>query len=301
MNQILMPSQLGYLGLGVSDLSAWNNFSQNILGLEVRPKEKDGSLMLRMDEYHHRFILTEDACDDLTIIGWEMSSEVDLEMLKDRLVHSGLSFEEGESDIQDSRRVAKVVRFCDPNGIINEAYCAPLIESTKRFISPRAISGFLTGDQGLGHITITVDSLQESLSFYQDIVGLRISDWVRPQSERGVESDMNLVFLHCNQRHHSLAFWENPSANKRLHHFMVQAKELDDVGSTYYLCQTAQVPIDLSLGRHTNDKMLSFYMRSPSGFDVEFGWGAVEVDSEKWSVQLYNNGSLWGHLPPDSH
>jgi catechol-2,3-dioxygenase len=63
MNKISMPSQLGCLGLGVSDLSAWNDFSQNILGLEVRPEEKDGSLMLRMDEYHHRFILTEDACD----------------------------------------------------------------------------------------------------------------------------------------------------------------------------------------------------------------------------------------------
>jgi len=301
VNKVPMPSQLGYLGLGVSDLSAWSDFSEKILGLGVRSKEEDGSLLLRMDEYHHRFILTEDDCDDLTIIGWEMSTEIDFNMLKDRLASSGLPYEEGESDVQDSRRVVKIVRFSDPNGIINEAYYAPLIESENLFVSPRSISGFLAGDQGLGHITITVDSLQESLSFYQDILGLRISDWVRPQSERGVESDMNLVFLHCNKRHHSLAFWENPSASKRLHHFMVQANELDDVGSTYYLCQKAQVPIDLSLGRHTNDKMLSFYMSSPSGFDVEFGWGAVEVDLEKWVVQLHNNGSIWGHLPPEGH
>jgi hypothetical protein len=86
-----------------------------------------------------------------------------------------------------------------------------------------------------------------------------------------------------------------PQAPKRLHHFMLQLQTLDDVGSTYYLCQDQGVPITMNLGRHTNDHMTSFYMRTPSGFAVEYGWGAREVDDATWQVQLHTSGSIWGH------
>ena len=152
------------------------------------------------------------------------------------------------------------------------------------------LSGFVADEQGLGHITMTVDNLEQSLHFYRDVLGLRMSDWIRPQPERGVASTLNLAFLHCNPRHHSLAFLQM-KLPKRLHHFMVQVYQLDDVGNTYYLCQRNNIPIDLTLGRHTNDQMLSFYMKSPSGFDVEFGWGAIEIDDTNWTVQLHTNGS----------
>ena len=50
-------TQLGYLGIGVSDLARWEHFAANVLGLEVNGADADGSTFLRMDEYHHRFIL----------------------------------------------------------------------------------------------------------------------------------------------------------------------------------------------------------------------------------------------------
>jgi len=51
----------------------------------------------------------------------------------------------------------------------------------------------------------------------------------------------------------------------------------------------------LTLGRHTNDQMFSFYVRSPAGFSVEYGWGARVIDDNKWQVQLHRTGSVWGH------
>src|SRR5579864_7957713 len=69
-----------------------------------------------------------------------------------------------------------------------------------------------------------------------------------------------------------------PGAPKRLHHFMLQLQSLNDVGTTYDLCQAQEVPIVMKLGKHTNDHMVSFYLRTPSGFNVEYGWGAREVD-----------------------
>ena len=38
-----------------------------------------------------------------------------------------------------------------------------------------------------------------------------------------------------------------------------------------------------SLGRHVNDKMLSFYMKTPGGFDCEYGCEGMQVtDDENW-------------------
>ena len=52
-----MISQFGYLGIGVSDIKAWEEFGQEVLGLQLQEKLEDGTLYLRQDEYHHRFIV----------------------------------------------------------------------------------------------------------------------------------------------------------------------------------------------------------------------------------------------------
>ena len=57
------------------------------------------------------------------------------------------------------------------------------------------------------------------------------------------------------------------------------------------------MPINRTLGRHTNDHMVSFYMASPSGFEVEYGWGARTVDDSTWQVQQHTTGSMWGTAP----
>jgi len=291
-----IPTQLGYLGLGVSDVETWSRFATDVLGLQVLPRDPDGTLLARLDAHQYRFILTADPADDLNLIGWEVADERALADLAARLESAGVAVSRGDRSARDRRRVVDLVSFSNPNGIPTEAYYGPLINRAEPFHSPRPMSGFVAGAQGLGHITLTVDSLADSLHFYRDLLGLRMSDWIRPQPERGVQSDLNLAFLHCNARHHSMAFWEM-ELPKRLHHFMIQVHDLDYVGETYYLCQREAVPIDLSLGRHPNDRMLSFYMKSPSGFDVELGWGAIEIDDDRWTVQLHTDGSMWGHLP----
>ena len=55
----------------------------------------------------------------------------------------------------------------------------------------------------------------------------------------------------------------------------------------------------MSLGRHTNDMMTSFYVRTPSGFEIEYGTGGLLVDEENWKVETYDATSFWGHRPPE--
>jgi biphenyl-2,3-diol 1,2-dioxygenase len=286
-------TQLGYLGLSVRDVDGWERFATQILGLQANGRDADGALFLRMDEYHHRFVVHPTGRDDLAYIGWEVATEEALTAMADQLRQAGLAVQPGTATEAEARRVAGLLKFADPSGIPSEIFYGPLVTFDKPFQSPRPISGFKTGELGLGHFVIAVDDFDRSLHFYREVLGLRISDFVRFSPAPNVL--LNVAFFHCNPRHHTLAFWAMPQAPKRLHHFMLQLQSLDDVGSTYYLCQDQQVPITMNLGRHTNDHMVSFYLRTPSGFAVEYGWGAREVDDSTWQVQLHTSGSIWGH------
>ena len=75
----------------------------------------------------------------------------------------------------------------------------------------------------------------------------------------------------------------------------LETPTLDDVGFALERAQAAGTPIASSLGRHTNDRMVSFYASTPAGFEVEFGFGALEVDDAVWRVTRHDAPSIWGH------
>ena len=286
-------SQLGYLGLSVRDLNQWEQFAAQVLGLQPNGHDPDGALFLRMDDYHHRVIVHPTGNDDLAYIGWEVATEEGLEAMAAQLERAGVSVTAGTAEEAEARRVAGMIKFTDPSGMASEIFYGPLVNFDKPFQSPRAISGFKTGDQGLGHFVVSVDDFDRSLHFYRDVLGMRISDFVSISPVPKVK--IKVVFFHCNPRHHTLAFAQMPGMSRRLHHFMLQLQSLNDVGMTYDLCQAQEVPIVMKLGKHTNDHMVSFYLRTPSGFNVEYGWGAREVDDATWQVQVHTTGSIWGH------
>jgi hypothetical protein len=88
-----------------------------------------------------------------------------------------------------------------------------------------------------------------------------------------------------------------------MHHLMVELFSLDDVGQSYDVALSQPERVSVTLGRHTNDLMTSFYARTPSSFMVECGWGGREIDPPTWQpYELQDGPSLWGHervwLPP---
>jgi len=60
----------------------------------------------------------------------------------------------------------------------------------------------------------------------------------------------------------------------------------------------ARQPFEMTLGMHPNDHMFSFYVRTPSGMNVEYGWGGLVIDEATWQVQHLDKLSSWGHRPP---
>jgi hypothetical protein len=80
---------------------------------------------------------------------------------------------------------------------------------------------------------------------------------------------------------------------------MIEVQRLEDVGCAYERAQDLGVPITMSLGQHVNDRMLSFYVRTPAGFEVEYGWKGLLVDEATWTATEFGGrGDLWGHRGP---
>lgn len=286
---------LGYVGLEISDPERWCAFAGGILGLQPAPRGV-GVVDLRMDDYASRIRLHEGPADDLAYAGWEVADERALAQLAARLDSAGCVVETGSDEFCAERMVKAAFRFKDPEGNAHEAFCGPLQKTEVPFVSPTG-ARFKTGRQGLGHIVLRCRDKAAMLTFFCDLLGFRVSDHITAELIPG--RPVELTFLRCNGRHHSLALAPVRSP-KTIVHLMVETTSIDDVGRALDKCLASNVHLSFTLGRHSNDEMISFYPMSPSGFDIEYGWGGLDVD-ESWHVLTHRSVSAWGHkfnLPP---
>ncbi len=285
-------SQLGYLGFGISDAKAWHDLANDILGMQVIPGDDKSTSYLRMDENHHRLELRSNGTDDLEFVGWEVPDSTTLQRVAQQLEDGGVKVTAGSRDEADGRRVVDLFKCVDPDGIFIEVFCGRPVNQ-QPFHPTRPMSGFKTGDMGLGHILVYSRNLNETVHFYRDLLGLRVSDFTEVRTPSG---KLRIAFLHCNPRHHSIALLEAPGAPKHINHVMFECNCLDDVGRGRDLCLRRGIPIVIDLGRHMNDHMVSFYMANPSNFAVEYGCDGRTIDDATWETEHYTAiDSLWGH------
>jgi 2,3-dihydroxybiphenyl 1,2-dioxygenase len=279
---------LGYIGLEVSDPEAWDRFATETLGFES-VAGPDESRRYRIDEYGWRFGVHHGERDDIVYAGFEAPDSGALCAIELRLVELGVDVSRGSTVDCSTRGVTELVRCADPDGLAVEIFVGADVAFERPFTSPRPLSGFETDGLGLGHIVISTTALEDARRFYEEGLGFKLSDYA-------TLGPTQMAFLHCNKRHHTIALVP-VEAPTRLFHFMVQARELDDVGRVLDAATDAGVTITRGLGKHTNDHMVSFYVHAPPGFEVEFGFGAREVDDD-WQVVHHHSASIWGHRPP---
>ena len=283
----MQVQRLGYLVIESTDVDAWRRFGTETLGMSLGRKSTDDALYLRMDDQPFRIAVIAGTEDRLQCSGWQVAHRAALEQLTDDLEHTGVPVERVDADAARQRGVGDLVRVIDPGGATLELFCSPVMDHDV-FVSPVGVSGFVTGALGLGHIVMLTPTFDESLAFYKRL-GFKESDSMQLDG-------MQLKFLHCNPRHHSLALATGPRS--MLAHFMVEARTIDDVGYALDRCEANDVRVKQGMGRHSNDEMISFYAQTPARFDFEFGWGGLLVDDATWAVQEITKTSHWGHRRP---
>jgi 2,3-dihydroxybiphenyl 1,2-dioxygenase len=281
---------LGYAGFGSAALEDWRQFGTGLVGLQA--VERGASLLaFRMDDRKQRIVIDRALPEGTRFFGWEVADAAALDALAARLEAAGVEVTAEPQTSADARRVGALISFHDPAGNRLEAFYGAEIDDTP-FRPGRSISGFRTGPLGLGHAVLTVENIDTVMPFYVDLLGFGLSDYM--------QKPFRAYFFHINARHHSLALIE--TGKNGMHHLMVELFSLDDVGQSYDVA-LSQERVNVTLGRHTNDLMTSFYAKTPSSFMVECGWGGREIDPSTWRpVEMQDGPSLWGHervwLPP---
>ncbi len=286
--------ELGYLRLEVADGAALDEFFTGVIGLAAGPATVGGDRTWTDDGAAQRVLAGEGPRNDLTALGFEAVDEGAWTATVDRLSSTGHQVTEADEATCTERRVDRMATVDAPWGSVVEVVLG--LERTSAPHLPLMAGGFLTDGQGFGHAVIATTAFDESVRFAIDGLGMVQSDWL--VTELAPDLELEVRFLHCNARHHTLALARAPfELPQKLHHMMFEVNDRDDVGRAFDRAFDAGLPLPNGLGRHDNDHMFSFYVASPAGFQVEVGHGA-RVIAEPWTEdRRYDRISAWGHQP----
>jgi len=299
---------LGYVGYGAPDPKAWLKYGTDIIGAmpaRAIPGESwgipmdptsgpasggkgvgpDGSVYLKFDDRQWR-VAIHPSKDNAGVmyIGLEVGGVVELEAAVAELKAKGVEAKMGSAEQATQRAVSGIAYTKDPSGNVIELFYGA-VEDFK-FVSPQGMK-FKMGPWGLGHLNLLVADLQANKDFYIKTLGFALTDYIV------FGPDMSANFYHCNGRHHSIGLTRVGPINA-IHHMMLEVQTVDDVLRCYERVNDAGIKVTSTLGRHINDNMLSFYMSSPFGFEVEIGFDGVDV-SNNWIPRQFVEGDIWGH------
>ncbi|HET6954559.1 MAG TPA: VOC family protein [Acidimicrobiales bacterium] len=296
---------LGYVGLTAPDPAALLPFWTDVVGMMpalALPGESyvpapasggvgiapDGTTFLKMDDRQWRVAVHPSESAGLAYLGFEVEDDVALTGAMAEVAAAGIQVTLGTAEETVARGVQGLAWCTDPCGNRIELFHGPVHD--RNFASPTQ-AAFKTGPLGMGHALLFVTDLDASLAFYRGALGFKRSDFIT------IGPGLSGHFLRCTPRHHSVALM-HIGPMSMLNHLMFEVTSLDQVGAALDRAHAAGMEITRTLGRHLNDKTVSFYMRSPAGFEVEIGWDSVLVDDATWCDREAAGGEIWGHVRP---
>ncbi|MFB6619229.1 VOC family protein [Streptomyces sp. NPDC056367] len=288
---------LGYLRIETADLAAWRRYVLDVLGMTEAQGSTDTQLNVRIDDRIHRFQFVAGTQDRLLAAGFELANAKALAEAAAGLEAAGHAVKPGDAATLADRRVQGLVHCEDPSGNPLELYWGQAQDHTP-LASPYG-NRFVTGELGLGHVVLPAPDTETTLDFYENLLGFQLRDSMKlppvavPTGAPGKDFHW-MHFLSPNRRHHSLGLYPG-ALPPGIVHFMVELERLDDVGYCLDRMNAAGIPIASTLGRHSNDHMVSFYAQAPGGFQVEYGWDGLIVDPATWTAKEITADSFWGH------
>ena len=289
---------LGYVVIETAQPAEWDRFLTRVAGAMRAPDAPDGAALYRVDDRPFRFRIETDAAERLVAPAYEVASEAEFADLAARIAAAGRPVVHADAAQAAARGVAGMFRTSDPAGNALEFYHGDS-RSEVPCVSPAGVPGFVTGELGMGHAVLCAPNFAETVDFYCKVVGFGQTDMPRFYFNGGPPEDagMGFAFLHAaNGRHHSLALGEGAIPPSGCVHLMLEMPNLIEVGKAHDRMRAEGFAESATLGRHVNDEMTSFYVRTPAGFDLEIGYDGLVIDPASWETTRHEQISVWGHV-----
>ncbi|MHC1558287.1 VOC family protein [Actinomycetospora sp. C-140] len=295
MSTIFGHVHLGYLVIETQRFTDWRRFGVDAIGMHADDLDPD-TLRFRLDDHQCRFLLERGPAEDVTTIGWQLDDHATFDEVARRVQGAGVPTVEGTADAAARRGVERLLRFPGPKGITQEIFTRPLLADASPVMRTHR---FVTGDGGMGHVALTSTRPAHLRGYYDTVFDARLTDYI-DETISGVL--LKIRFLRVNERHHSVAIASTQGVRldpirTRVQHLNVQVAELDDMVAAYQRVRELGFGMALTVGQHTNDRELSFYAQTPSGFEWEVGWNPLVVDEKTWEPATHRGISVWGHTP----
>ncbi|WP_338071003.1 VOC family protein [Actinomadura bangladeshensis] len=288
-------ARLGYIVIETDRFADWHRFGTDAIGMHADILD-DATTRFRLDDHQCRFLLRRGPAEDVVAIGWHIDDHTAFEQALSRVRSHGVPLVEGTPEQAAMRGVERLWRFPGPKGITQEIFTRPLLAS-----EPPALrtAGFVTGEDGMGHIALTSTRPAQLRGYYTTLFDARLSDYI-DETISGVK--LKIRFLRVNRRHHTIAIAATRGLRldpirTRVQHLNIQVAELDDMTRSYQRVRELGFRMALSVGQHTNDRELSYYAVTPSGFEWEVGWNPIVIDETTWEPSTHQGISIWGHTP----
>jgi 2,3-dihydroxybiphenyl 1,2-dioxygenase len=287
---------LGYVVIETEKFGDWRRFGRDAIGMHLDDTSMD-RMRFRLDDNECRFLLQRGPAEDVTALGWHLDDHETFDTVLARIKHHGVPVTEGTDEEAALRGVERLVRFPGPNGLAQEVFTR-----ARTGVTPLQMvtgGGFVTGTAGVGHLAVCTTKPHQVRGYYDAVFDARLSDYI-DETISGLK--FKIRFLRVNERHHTVAIAAvnrmrlNP-IRTRVQHLNVQVAALDDMTAAYQRVKGLGFRMALGVGQHTNDKELSFYAVTPSGFEWELGWNPIVVDEATWEPATHQGISIWGHAP----
>jgi 3,4-dihydroxy-9,10-secoandrosta-1,3,5(10)-triene-9,17-dione 4,5-dioxygenase len=291
-----MIKGLGYVLIETAKSELWDSYLTQVVGAMRGEGAPDGVAFYRIDESPLRFWVQAGATERLVSAAYEVEGAAALAQLRDKISQAGRPVLDGSPDEARQRAVTAFFKTSDPAGNGLEFFYGSA-KAESPFVSPAGVTGFVTGEMGMGHAVFAAPNFDETHAFYVSI-GFCDTDVGRYHFSQDPEDPgMGFTFMHArNGRHHSLALGDIPQPPFGCVHLMLEMKTQADVGKCHDRMRQANVAESASIGRHVNDQTFGFYMQTPSGFDLEIGCDPLVIDPATWVPTAHGTPSEWGHV-----
>ena len=287
---IFGKAHLGYVVIETQKLTEWAHFGRDVVGLHVDEVDSD-TMKFRLDDHECRFLLRRGPAEDVVAMGWQMDDHESFDEVLTRVTERGVPVIERTGEYAALRGVERLWRIPGPKGIAQEIF-------TTAHRSPAPLTmlndaGYVTGNSGMGHVAIFSRETQSVRGYFNTVLDARLSDYIDEPIAKGVL--MKVRFLRVNERHHSVAVaggmkMKLDPFRTKVQHLNIQAASLENLVAAYERVKEAGVHVMMPMGQHSNDRELSFYSVTPSGFEWEIGWNPVvfspEVE-ENWELNYF--------------